>query len=211
MKKSKADQQILLSFISIFILLVFAGCSIISLDKKEPGKTFFVFNEISDNKEATKSKPLPVSLVLMEFTAAPDFKTNQFIYKRGNQYIKDYYNRFFSPPEKMIQTKCAKWFINTGLLKNVSTKSQASSSDFILKGELLEIYCDRTKNTTSYAIIKIQFSIIRYSEPEKTIMEKDLYSKVEFKHFSAEDLVDAWTKCLHNIFQTLNSEISSNV
>ena len=211
MKKSKTSQQILLSLTSAFILLIFAGCSIISLDKKEPEKTFFAFNEISNNKSATKSNPLPISLVLMEFTAAPDFKTNQFIYKKGSQYIKDYYNRFFSPPEKMIQTKYAKWLINTGLLKNVSTKSQASFSDFILKGELLEIYCDRTKSTTSYAIIKIRFSLIKYIEADKTIMEKDLYSRVEFKHFSADDLVEAWTKCLQNIFQTLNSEISSNI
>ena len=211
MKKNKTAQQIFLSFLSIFILLVFYSCSIINLDKKEPGKTFFVFNEINNDKPATKSKPLPIDLVLMEFTAASEFKTNQFVYKRKNQYIKDYYNRFFLPPEKMIQTKCATWLGNTGLFKDVSTKSQASFSDYILKGELLEIYCDRTENTVSYAIIKIRFRIIKYNKTDKTIMEKDIYSKVEFKHLSAGNLVNSWTKCLKNIFQNLGHEISSNI
>ena len=210
MKNNKTTQQIFLSLIGL-LLLIFSGCSIISLDKKEPEKKYFSFSQTNNLKQTTKSKSFPTDLILMGFTAASEFKTNQFIYKNENQYIKDYYNRFFLPPEKMIQKKCTGWLKNTGLFKNVSTKSRLSLSDFILKGKLLEIYCDRTSISTAFAIIKIRFNLIEYNKTDKTIMEKDLHSRVEFKHFSADNLINAWTKCLEDIFQNLESEIISSI
>lgn len=211
MKKNRIFKQILLPYISILIILLFSGCSIISLDKKEPEKKFYSFNQINSLQQSIKSKTLLVTLVLMDFTSTSEFNTDQFIYKKKNQYIKDYYNRFFLPPEKMIQTQCTEWLKNTDLFKKISTESQLALSDFVLKGKLLEIYCDLTNSSASYAIIKIQFSLIKYDKTDKIVMQKDLYSRVEFKNFSSENLVNAWTKCLENIFQNLESEISSHI
>ena len=120
-----------------------------------------------------------------------------------NNYIKDYYNRFFSPPEKAIQTQCAKWF-------NI-TKSQGSLPDLILKGEILEIYCDRTDKNAPLAIIKIRFSLIDYKKTDKPIFEKDLFSGVKLNNFTPENLITAWTTCLEKIFENLESEISSAI
>ena len=120
-----------------------------------------------------------------------------------NNYIKDYYNRFFSPPEKAIQTQCAKWF-------NI-TKSQGSLPDRILKGEILEIYCDRTDKNAPLAIIKIRFSLIDYKKTDKPIFEKDLFSGVKLNNFTPENLITAWTTCLEKIFENLESEISSAI
>ncbi|MCK5310562.1 MAG: hypothetical protein KAJ62_00535 [Desulfobacteraceae bacterium] len=203
MKKSKAIYYIFSSLISVYVLLFFAGCNLISLDKTEPEKTFFSFNEIEGSTIIKKNQKLFSSLMLMEFTATSDFKGNQFIYKNKNHYFKDYYNRFFSPPAKMIKNKCAKW-LN-------STKSQISFSDLILKGEILEIYCDRTNNKQSAAIIKIRFSLIEYNKTNKIIMQKDLLSGVKFNNFTPDNLITAWTNCLEEIFKNLEYEISSSI
>ncbi len=209
MKINNTTYQIFLSILSVFILLFLQSCNIISLDKTEPAKTYYSFNKLEKSKASQKSQQRSVNLVLMQFTATSEFRGNQFIYKKNNQHIKDYYNRFFMPPEKMIQTMCANWLKDAGIFKKVSRKSQISFSDKILKGKIIEIYCDRSDTDTSYAIIKIKFSLIEYNETNKTIMEKDLYSKVKFKGFSSDNLIIAWTKCLKNILQNLESEISS--
>ncbi|MCD4743850.1 MAG: hypothetical protein K8R67_15415 [Desulfobacteraceae bacterium] len=209
MEKRKTTYQIFLSLISIYILFFFSGCNLINLNKTEPEKTYYAFNEIENHKGSKKHQPLSSELILMQFTSTPEFRGNKFIYKKKNQFVKDYYNRFFFPPEKMIQSICAKWLNNSEIFKTVSTKSQASSSDLILKGKILEIYCDRTEHTTSYAIIKIRFSLKKYNAADKTIVEKDLYSKIKFNDFSSDNLINAWKKCLEKIFQSLESEISS--
>lgn len=211
MERRKTTYQIFLSIISIYILFFFSGCNLINLNKAEPEKTYYAFNEIENYKGSKMNQTLSSELILMQFTSTPEFRGNKFIYKKKNQYIKDYYNRFFFPPEKMIQSIYAKWLNNSKIFKTVSTKSQASSSDLILKGKILEIYCDRTEHATSYAIIKIRFSLIKYNAADKTIVEKDLYSKVKFNDFSSDNLINAWTKCLEKIFQNLESEISSAI
>ena len=209
MKKNKTTYRIFLFLISTYILLFFQGCNLISLDKTEPAKAYYSFNEIENPKLSKKNQKLLSDLILMQFTSTPEFRGNRFIYKKKNQYIKDYYNRFFLPPEKLIQHLCAKWLNNSEIFKTVSTKSQASSSDLILKGKILEIYCDRGENRASYAIIKIRFSLMEYDKTDKAILEKTLHSRVKFNNFSSDNLVIAWTKCLKNIFQNLESDIAS--
>ncbi len=211
MKKSKTAYQIFLSLITISILFVLSSCNLITLNKTEPEKRFFSFDKIENEKQTNKIKTLASDLILMEFTTAAEFKTNQFIYKTKNHYIKDYYNRFFSSPEKMVQNGCLQWFENAGVFHNISTKSQISFSDLVLKGKILEIYCDRTDSTEPFAIIKIKFNLIEYNKKDKTILEKDFYSKVKLSNFSAENLVAAWSRCLKNIFQNLESEMIDNL
>ncbi len=211
MKKNKTTYQIFLAICSIFILLFFQSCNIISLDKTEPEKTYYSFNKLEKSKASRKHQQRSIDLILMQFTATSEFRGNQFIYKKKNQYIKDYYNRFFMPPEKMIQTMCVKWISSTGIYENVSTKSEIKLSDHVLKGKILEIYCDRSDTDTSHAILKIKFSLIEYNETNKIIMEKDLYSNVKFKNFSSDNLIIAWTKCLENILQNLEPEILSTI
>jgi hypothetical protein len=209
MKKNKTTYRIFSFLISIYILLFSPGCNLISLDKIEPAKTYYSFNEIENSKLSKRDQRLLSDLILMQFTSAPEFRGNRFIYKKKNQYIKDYYNRFFLPPEKLIQPICAKWLNNSEIFKTASTKLQTSPLNFILKGEILEIYCDRGEKKVSYAIIKIRFSLMKYDKTDKAIMEKDLYSRVKFNDFSSDNLIIAWTECLKNIFQNLESEISS--
>ena len=203
MEKSKTIYQIFLSLISISVLLFFMGCNLINLDKTEPEKTFFSFDKITHKTLSRNNQKQFSNLMLLEFTSTSDFKGNQFVYKNKNHYIKDYYNRFFSPPEKMIKNLCAQWFN--------STKSQVSFSDLILKGEILEIYCDRTDSRQSSAIIKIRFNLIEYNKTDKTIMQKDLSSSINFNNFTPDNLITAWTKCLEEIFENLESEISATI
>ena len=212
MKNSKTRHQIFLLLISIFVLLFLQACNLINLDKTEPEKAFFSFDEIKDNKPLNNRKKLSSDLILMEFTAISEFRGNQFIYKNNSHYIKDYYNRFFTPPEKKIQNKCAQWLNSADIFNSASsTKSTISFSDFILKGKILEIYCDRSDSNASYAIIKIRFNLIEYNETNKAIMEKDLSSMIKFNSFTPANLITAWTKCLEDIFKDLESEISSAI
>jgi len=200
MKNNRISYQILILSISIFVLLFFTGCSIINLNKKEPEKTFFTFGDLKANPSKKNDQETFAKLLILDFTANADFKGRQFIYKGRNHFYKDYYNRFFISPEKMIKNKCAQWFR--------SKKSQLLFSDFILQGEILEIYCDRTEKRNPGAIIKIRFKLIEYNKTNKTLVEKDLYSGVKFSNFTPDNLMTAWTKCLKNIFTELESEIS---
>jgi hypothetical protein len=201
MKKSKTIYQASLSLISIYILLFFTGCNIINLNKAEPEKTFFSFGELRSTALSEKDQKLFSNIMLLDFTSMSDYKGSQFIYKSRNHYIKDYYNRFFFPPEKMIKNQCAQWFN--------STKSKVSFSDLVLKGEILEIYCDRTTNNSPLAKISIRFSLIEYNKTDRTIIKKDISSGVKFKSFTPDNLVTAWTTCLENIFTDLETEILS--
>jgi len=176
------------------------GCNFISLDKAEPPKTYFPFDEIIDARASNKNKKILNNYKTMEFTAGSKFKGKQFIYKKNNQYIKDYYNRFFALPEKEIQNICEKWFGITGVCD--------SSPNRVLKGKILEIYCDRTNDNNPVAIIKIRFTIINFKNIDKIIMQKDFYSGVKFNNFTPENLVKAWSICLKQILKNLETKIS---
>ncbi len=200
MNRKKAINKISFLAAGISILMLCSGCNLIELDKPEPEKTYYSFNAVKNQKKAFAGKSIPADLILLQFTAAPEFRGKKFIYKKNNKYIKDYYNRFFSPPEKMIQTICAKWLNKTGLFKTVSTRSQADSRDYILKCELLEIYCDITEKKKLCAIIKTRFTLMKYGAADKVIMEKEIYGTTGFHDFSPDNLINAWSQSLEEIF-----------
>jgi cholesterol transport system auxiliary component len=152
-----------------------------------------------------RSFPNNKNLLIDNITTAPQFADKSFVYRKGqSQYLTDYYNVFFAFPGEQITQLTTNYINASNLYKHVTNDNYLINPNYILRGEILELYADYRNNKQPKAVITIRFVLIKLGETKNNIIfDKTLSQKIPLKKKDTQSLVYAWDTGLSRIFRAL--------
>ena len=198
-----------LYFCSILILLVLAmGCP--SVNKSYPERTFYLL-ELSGPKQ-TMSTISGATLDVNRFSISPRSDGRQFIYRTTNlEFEEDFYNQFFRPPDNLIAEAVREWLDQSGLFQDVLTPISQAIGDYIIEGNIIELYGDYRNQSAAQAVIRIQFFLLKTSEDgsEPSILFGKTYNSTKSIGTAApQNLMNGWNSALEEILDEFLSDLS---
>ena len=111
-------------------------------------------------------------------------------------------------PEILITQQCRNWLERSGLFKNVLNISSIASADYILEGNIINLYGDFAQGDLAFAVMQIRFFLIKETEDKPVIVfSKDYKEKIEVSAARPEDIVGGYDKCLENILSNFESDL----
>ena len=201
-------QSILLLFSSwVLLFLTLTGCA--TLEKNYPERNYYIFNISNEDKNLT-----PISggvLEVRRFEISPSFASREFVYRNGDlSYESDFYNQFFRLPGQLITEQVRKWLSESGQFKYVVDSSNNVDANYILEGNVSELYGDfRTPNTPK-AVMGIQFFLIEETSTNPQITFQNNYRReVVLSSNSAGELVKGWNEALQQILTALAGDLKN--
>jgi len=192
--------------IVIFSLPLFTGCG--GGDRSSDSMRHFL---LETERFGSVVNATEASVCVKTFKIASPFDNSNFIYKKANNdYESDYYNRFFTSPEVLITQQCRNWLEKSGFFKNVINKSSIASADYILEGNIINLYGDFTQSELAFAVMEIRFFLVREMRDEPEIVfSKEYKERVEVAAARPEDIVAGYDKCLEKILSNFESDLAS--
>jgi len=201
-------QSILFLFSSwVLLFLTLTGCA--TLEKNYPERNYYIFNISNEDKNLT-----PISggvLEVRRFEISPSFASREFVYRNGDlSYESDFYNQFFRLPGQLITEQVRKWLSESGQFKYVVDSSNNVDANYILEGNVSELYGDfRTPNTPK-AVMGIQFFLIEETSTNPQITFQNNYRReVVLSSNSAGELVKGWNEALEQILTALAGDLKN--
>ena len=201
-------QSILFLFSSwVLLFLTLTGCA--TLEKNYPERNYYIFNISNEDKNLT-----PISggvLEVRRFEISPSFSSREFVYRDGDlSYKSDFYNQFFRTPASLITNEVSKWLSESGQFKYVVDSSNNVEANYILEGNVSELYGDfRTPNTLK-AVMGIQFFLIEETSTSPQIVFQNNYRReVVLSSNTPEELVKGWNEALEQILTALAGDLKN--
>ncbi|HEX3035986.1 MAG TPA: hypothetical protein VHT73_12830 [Thermodesulfobacteriota bacterium] len=193
-------------FSLLMLFLILTGCAA-KLERSYPERNYYILNVSNTNvNSSTASDGI---LEIRRFTTSPNFTTREFVYRKGDlSYVSDFYNQFFRPPGMLITEETRKWLSESGLFKYVLDSSNSARPDYVLEGNVNELYGDYRASGTPKAVLGIQFFLIDeiYSN-SRIIFQKNYHGEVALKNNSPETLVEGWNNALGQILTDLKEDL----
>jgi len=193
------------SLILLFLTLI--GCA--TLEKNYPERNYYIFNISNKDKNLT-----PISggvLEVRKFEMSPSFSTREFVYRKGDlSYESDFYNQFFRPPSALITEEVRKWLSQSGQFKYVVDSSNNVEPDYVLEGNVSELYGDFRATNEPKAVLGIQFFLTEETSTNpKIVFENNYRREVVLSSNSAGELVKGWNEALQQILTALAGDLKN--
>lgn len=148
-----------------------------------------------------------VILDVQSFSVDTTFSTKSLVYRKDqSEYERDFYNQFLVRPEDMITEKTRSWFSESGLFKWVLEPGSYTDATHMLEGNILSLYGDFQNESSSKAVIKIRFFLVKLSG--KSVVFGKTYEKIsKVGDRTAESLIEAYENCLARILTDLEEDL----
>ena len=201
-------QSILFLFSSwVLLFLTLTGCA--TLEKNYPERNYYIFNISNKDKNLT-----PISggvLEVRRFEISPSFASREFVYRNGDlSYLTDFYNQFFRPPSSLITEEVRKWLSESGQFKYVVDSSNNVEANYVLEGNVSELYGDFRATNEPKAVLGVQFFLTEETSANPKIVFQNNYRReVVLSSNSAQDLVKGWNEALEQILTALAGDLKN--
>jgi cholesterol transport system auxiliary component len=201
-------QSILFLFSSwVLLFLTLTGCA--TLEKNYPERNYYILNV--SNKD---QNPSPVSETVLEvrrFEISPSFANREFVYRNGDlSYVSDFYNQFFRPPSSLITEEVRKWLSESGQFKYVVDSSNSVEPNYVLEGNISELYGDFRATNEPKSVLGIQFFLTEETSANpKIVFQNNYRSEVVLSSNSPSELVKGWNEALQKILTALQGDIKN--
>jgi ABC-type uncharacterized transport system auxiliary subunit len=140
---------------------------------------------------------------------APPFERQRFIYRTAEASLQsDFYRQFEAPPGSLVREATLDWLEASGLFGAVLDRGGKVAPDWLLEGDVRELYADLRQGVVPSAVLSVEFRLLdaRSREPEVTFQRR--YSEsVAAASPRPEDLVAAWSGSLARILVELESDL----
>ena len=193
----------------VFLLLDLtwlSGC--FSFSRPNPEVSYYLIEV--ERPESRKANDSSTTLSVNELRTSAITANPELIYKdSSNQYVNDFYNRFFMPIGPMISQELRQWLKNSGLFQNVTSTSSLIEPDFILEGAINKIQGDFGESSGPSAVLEIQILLLHNKDSgADALFQRNYAQSVSIKSTSAQDLVQGLEQALEKILQNLEADIA---
>lgn len=197
--------------IFLFLITLSYGCP--SVNKTYPERNFFLF-EIS-NPPQNMAQISGTSVDVFRFTISPTSDGRQFIYRVTDQeYKEDFYNQFFRPPDNLMTEVVREWLNQSGLFENVLQPSSQALAEYIIEGNVIELYGDYRNPSAASAVMTIQLFLLRISpdgSDPSILMSKTYTSTIPIGAASPSALMNGWNRAFENILGEFTTDLSYHI
>ncbi len=201
-------QSILFLFSSwVLLFLTLTGCA--TLEKNYPERNYYILNV--SNKDQNSPPVLGTVLEVRRFEISPSFASREFVYRNGDlSYESDFYNQFFRTPASLITEEVHKWLSESGQFKYVVDSSNNVEPNYVLEGNVSELYGDFRATNEPKAVLGIQFFLTEETSTNpKIVFENNYRREVVLSSNSAQDLVKGWNEALGQILTALAGDLKN--
>ena len=196
------------TFIMLAVLCLFTfSCA--NLEQNYPERNFYVIH--AERTDKTSDRVTGGILEINNFNISPEFTSREFVYRTGeNKYVSDFYNQFFKSPASLIRNETYQWMSDSGMFKSVISRSVEIDTDYILDGNVTELYIDLINLGNPRAVLSIQFFITKET-PTKTVLifDKKYREEIDTQDRSPENFIKSWNNALELILTDFEKDMSS--
>ncbi|MEM7007890.1 MAG: hypothetical protein AAF462_02020 [Thermodesulfobacteriota bacterium] len=199
-------------YICSFLLLALSiGCP--SIDKPYPERTFYLFDVTPSSKN---SNPIQgASIAVNRFSISPSADGREFIYRTTELEFKtDFYNQFFRPPDNLLTETTRQWINQSGVSQDVLSPASRAVPEFIIEGNVVELYGDYRNESAAKAIIRIQMFLLQ-NQPDgtepKILLAKTYNSEQPIGAASPTALMDGYNRALEDILGEFAKDLSYHI
>lgn len=194
-----------LSYLLFLLFLSLTGCA--TLEKNYPQRDYYIFNV--SNTTQNSSSVSGTILEVRRFEISPSFGSREFVYRKGDLiYESDFYNQFFKPPSLLITEEARKWLSRSGQFRYVVDLSNNVEPNYILEGNVNELFGDFRSPDTPKAVMGIQFFLLdNLSNNPKIIFQNNYRREVVLNSNSPDDLIKGWNDALEQILTAFESDL----
>jgi hypothetical protein len=149
-------------------------------------------------------------LFVPKFRVSSPYGGKGFVYRKDSvTYESDFYNEFFALPSTMLTESTREWFTQSGLFRILPDSADLTDPFYSLKGSVTALYGDFRESRSSYAVIEIEFSLIREDQNRPQVLYAKRQSEsTPVRGDSPEGLVEGWNKALQKILVSLEADLS---
>ncbi|MDR4506653.1 MAG: hypothetical protein MRJ65_00205 [Candidatus Brocadiaceae bacterium] len=203
----------LLRLISVAIITispVLTGC--LSLEKKYPGKQYFLFDIPGQEKKPAPSMESTI-LHVQGFRIAPQYEGKGFVYRLEDlSYETDFYNEFFIPPGLLITEEIRQRLASSGLFQYVVDTSGYGVPTYTLEGVITALYGDYRQGGSAKAIMEIQFFFINTASKDSEIaFQKRYHKEISLPERAPGALVQGWNMALQLVLTEFETDIYAHI
>jgi cholesterol transport system auxiliary component len=143
----------------------------------------------------------PRSIAVQPFTAAPMAAGQMLLYRAEDlRYESDYYNRFLTPPERMLTDGLRRWLMQSRA-GEVREPGAPLAADLMVQGRLTELYADYRKLDEPRAVVAMVMVLVeRDPAGNRQVLEKTYRRAVPMKEVSPRAAVQGWREGVAGIF-----------
>ena len=199
MKKKK---YFLLMLIGLIVIL--SGC--MSLKREFPAISTYSL----DLGKLYSGKPKSTGIVLMikRFNVSSRFEGKNLVYRTGEyRYESDYYHRFLISPATMFTEQVLMWLSASEKIKNVTKLGSNLPSDYILQGEIIELYGDFRRENNPKAVLTVQLALIKQRKKREAVFQKIYSQKINLSQKSVNELISAYNQGFKNILEEFEEDL----
>ncbi|KRT64235.1 MAG: conserved exported protein of unknown function [Candidatus Dadabacteria bacterium CSP1-2] len=191
----------------VLLFLTLTGCA--NFSKNYPERNYYILNV--SNKDQNSSPVSGTVLEVRRFEISPSFSGREFVYRIGDlSYESDFYNQFFRPPSLLTTDEVRKWFSESGRFKYVVDSSNNVEANYILEGNVSELYGDFRATNEPKAVLGIQFFLIEETSTNPQIVFQNNYRReVVLSSNSPEELVKGWNEALEQILTAFAGDLKN--
>lgn len=187
-------------------LALFAGC--VNFSRPEPDRRQYLFD--LGPAPAPAARPLDATLEVSRFTVAPAFDRKELVYRRGgNEYATDFYHTLILYPGPLLADMVRVRLAAAGLFRNVVTPASRAEADYLLEGDVRELYGD-FRDAAPTAVLELDFILLR--APYRQIVWHQAYRRAEkIARATPADLLSGWDAELRKILDQLATDLAAAV
>jgi len=186
--------------------LLVGGC----LAKQPPTIDRFVLEVPS--VPATAERPVGI-LRVDRVAVSPLYDKSGFVYRTGpSRYVEDYYNQFFVAPGLLVARVAAERLGASGLFTRVLAADERGTSDWILDGEVVELYGDFREPDAPRAVLAVDYTLLMQKNPRPSVRFSKRYTAVApAADATGQGVVDAWNRCLADVLERLERDLQDEL
>ncbi len=203
----RAEHKLYLSSILILIVLI-TGCG--GINKSYPERTYYMF-EIS--RQAGPMTPVKGATVkIKRFDISPSSQGKQFIYRTTDiRYESDFYNQFFRAPGSILTESVNQWIDQAGIFEDVLRPGSQAFPNYLIEGNVIELYGDYRNQTAPKAVFKIQLYLLKTSDlgdEPSIVFGKTYESEKPIGSATPQALMNGWNLALEDILGEFLKDLS---
>lgn len=180
------------------------------LERSYPERNYYMLNFSRNSDLKTRIQYKDKILVVNHFSVSPGSIGTEFTYRVGDEsYKSDFYNQFFRPPGALISEEVRRWLTDSELFQYVLYSPSGTKPDYILDGNVNELYGDFREVITPKAVLGMQFFVTDQNSTSENVMFYKNYKKeIPINSRSAKDLVQGWNEALTQTLTEFERDLS---
>jgi cholesterol transport system auxiliary component len=190
----------------LLLLALLSGC--IQLERPGPERDTYALRPAAPEPRLEPSGPV---LDLRSLRISPLFDQRTFVYRIGeDEYRSDYYHLFLVDPGAMITDAIARRLRGTGLFRQVTVDGGLGEPDYLLTGEVDELYGDDRPAHPPEAVLALELRLAAVAEGGLRPVFSHRYRRtIPLGGRSAEALVGGWNRALEEILADLAGDLKA--